>query len=52
MPKVKDRCPPPGEYYEGLRAMEMIRKGRARRVAKGDTVAQIMFVEKLFSITA
>jgi hypothetical protein len=32
--------------------MEMIRKGRARRVAKGDTIAQIKFVEKLFGIAA
>jgi IS6 family transposase len=36
----------------GIEAMDMIRKGRARRVAKGDTVAQIKFVEKLFGITA
>ena len=36
----------------GIEAMAMIRKGRARRVAKGDTVAQIKFVEKLFGITA
>jgi transposase, IS6 family len=35
----------------GIEAMEMIRKGRARRVAKGDTVAQIVFVEKLFGLT-
>ena len=35
----------------GIEAMDMIRKGRARRVAKGDTVAQIKFVEKLFGIT-
>ena len=35
-----------------IEAMEMIRKGRARRVAKDDTVAQIMFVEKLFGIGA
>ena len=34
----------------GIEAMEMIRKGRARRVAKGDIVAQITFVEKLFGI--
>ena len=27
-------------------------KGRAKRAAKGDTVAQIKFVEKLFGITA
>jgi transposase-like protein len=36
----------------GIEAMDMIRKGRARRVAKGDTLAQIEFVEKLFGITA
>jgi len=36
----------------GIEAMEMIRKGRARRVAKGDTVAQMKFVDKLFGITA
>jgi transposase-like protein len=36
----------------GIEAMEMIRKGRARRVAKGDTVAQIKFVEKLFGVAA
>ena len=36
----------------GIEAMEMIRKGRARRVAKGDTVAQVKFVEKLFGIAA
>jgi IS6 family transposase len=36
----------------GIEAMDMIRKGRARRAAKGDTVAQINFVEKLFRITA
>jgi IS6 family transposase len=36
----------------GIEAMDMIRKGRARRVAKGDTVAQMKFVEKLFGIIA
>ena len=35
-----------------IEAMDMIRKGRARRVAKGDTVAQVTFVEKLFGIAA
>ena len=35
----------------GIEAMDMIRKGRARRVAKGDTLAQLKFVEKLFGIT-
>jgi hypothetical protein len=28
----------------------MIRKGRARQVAKGDTVAHIKFIKKLFGI--
>jgi len=32
--------------------MDMIRKGRARRVAKGDTVAQVKFIDKLFGIVA
>jgi IS6 family transposase len=36
----------------GIEAMEMIRKGRARWVPKGDTVAQVKFVEKLFGIAA
>ena len=36
----------------GIEAMDMIRKGRARRVAKGDTLAQIKFVENLFGIAA
>jgi hypothetical protein len=36
----------------GIEAMEMIRKGRARRVAKGDTVAQMKFIEKLFGIVS
>lgn len=36
----------------GIEAMDMIRKGRARRVAKGDALAQIKFVEKLFGIAA
>lgn len=36
----------------GIEAMEMIRKGRARRVAKGDPVAQMKFIEKLFGIAS
>ena len=36
----------------GIEAMDMIRKGRARRVAKSDTLAQMKFVEKLFGIAA
>ena len=36
----------------GIEAMDMIRKGRARRVEKSDTAAQMIFVEKLFGIAA
>lgn len=36
----------------GIEAMDMIRKGRARRVAKGDTIAQVKFIDKLFDIAA
>ena len=36
----------------GIEAMDMIRKGRARRDAKGDTVAQVKFIDKLFGIAA
>ena len=36
----------------GIEATEMIKKGRARPVAKGDTVAQMKFVDKLFGIAA
>ena len=34
----------------GIEAMDMIRKGRARRVTKDDTMAQVKFIEKLFGI--
>jgi len=34
----------------GIEAMDMIRKGRARRVAKGDVVAQVKFIGNLFGI--
>jgi transposase-like protein len=34
----------------GIEAMDMIRKGRARRVAKGDAMGQVKFIEKLFGI--
>jgi IS6 family transposase len=34
----------------GIEAMDMIRKGRVRRVAKGDAIAQVKFIEKLFGI--
>ena len=33
-------------------AMDMIRKGRARRVAKGDAMAQVKFIDQLFGIAA
>ncbi len=36
----------------GIEAMDMIRKGRARRVAKGDAIAQVKFIDKLFDIAA
>jgi len=37
---------------QGIEAMNMIRKGRARWVAKGDAVAQAAFVTELFDIAA
>jgi transposase-like protein len=36
----------------GIEAMDMIRKGRVRRVGKSDTLAQLKFVETLFDIAA
>jgi IS6 family transposase len=36
----------------GIEAMEMMRKGRARRVAKDDVVGQVMFISSLFGIAA
>ena len=36
----------------GIEAMDMIRKGRVRRAAKGDVVAQMKFISKLFGIVA
>jgi len=36
----------------GIEAMGMIRKGRARRAGKGDVVAQVKFISKLFGIAA
>jgi hypothetical protein len=32
--------------------MSMIRKGRVRRVTKGDVVAEARFIAKLFAIAA
>ena len=37
---------------QGIEAMNMIRKGRARWVAKGDAVAQAAFVTELFDLAA
>jgi transposase, IS6 family len=36
----------------GIEAMDMIRKGRVRRAGKGDVVAQVKFISKLFGIAA
>jgi IS6 family transposase len=36
----------------GIETMDMIRKGRVRRVAKGDAIAQLRFIGKLFGIAA
>jgi transposase, IS6 family len=36
----------------GIEAMDMIRKGRARRVAQGNVIAQVTFIGKLFGIAA
>jgi IS6 family transposase len=37
---------------QGIEAVNMIRKGRARWVAKGDTMAQAGFISALFGIAA
>src|SRR4051794_18417118 len=36
----------------GIEAMEMVRKGRVRWVAKGDAVGQAKFIDKLFGVAA
>jgi IS6 family transposase len=36
----------------GIEAMEMVRKGRVRWVAKGDAVSQAKFINKLFGVGA
>jgi transposase-like protein len=36
----------------GIEAMEMVRKGRARWVPKGDAVSQAKFINKLFGVAA
>ena len=37
---------------EGYEAMNMIRKGQIRWLAKGDTVGQLRFIERVFGIAA
>ena len=34
----------------GIEAMDMVRKGRVRRIAKGDLVGQAKFIGKLFAV--
>ena len=36
----------------GIETMEMVRKGRARWVAKDDVVGQVKFISRLFGIAA
>jgi transposase-like protein len=36
----------------GIEAMEMVRKGRAKWVAKSDVAGQVMFINSLFGIAA
>ena len=37
---------------EGYEAMNMIRKGQVRWLAKGDVVGQVRFIEQAFGIAA
>jgi transposase, IS6 family len=37
---------------EGIETMNMIRKGRVRRVAKGNVIAEAQFIVMLFAIAA
>jgi len=37
---------------EGYEAMNMIRKGQVRWLAKGDVVGQVRFIEQAFGIVA
>ena len=37
---------------QGIEAMNMIRKGRARWVAKGDAIAQATFIAALFDLAS
>ena len=37
---------------QGIEAVEMIRKGRVRWLAKGDALGQAQFIAELFGVTA
>jgi hypothetical protein len=39
-------------YFQGVEAVNMIRKGQVKRLDKNDAVGQAKFVESLFSIAA
>ena len=45
-------CSTAWRTWQGIEAVEMIRKGRARWVAKGDSIAQAAFIAELFGIAA
>ena len=45
-------CTTAWRTLQGIEAVEMIRKGRARWVAKGDSIAQAAFIAELFGIAA
>ena len=45
-------CSTAWRTLQGIEAVEMIRKGRARWVAKGDSIAQAAFIAELFGIAA
>ena len=36
----------------GIEAMNMIRKGQAKGINKGDSVSQVKFIEELFGVSA
>jgi transposase, IS6 family len=42
----------PWRTLQGIEAMNMIRKGRVRWVAKNDAIAQATFVAELFDLAA
>jgi len=40
------------EHLQGIETMNMINKGRVRRLTKGDAVGQAHFVASLFGVAA